>query len=493
MTITFNEIPSNLREPAAPVEIDSSQAQRGPNLLAYRALILGQRRTAVGSAVNNTLYRVTSPADVIALAGQGSLLHRQAIAWFAQNKVTETWIAVLGDDGAGVAATGTIALTGPATAEGTFPLYVGGYRVPVAVTVGMTATQLGDAIAAAITALPDLPVTAANVTGTVTFTFRHKGLTGNGYPISVSYRDDDRIPAGIVATITAMGGVVAGTTAPALATVIAAMAEQWFHVIANPYTDATNLGVIEVEMADRFQADRSMPGVAVASAIGTFGTLTTLGGARNSPHSAIFAQAGSAPVTPAFEFSAETAAIIARYGSIDPARPLQTLPYKHSLPPAKAGRFTYQERNLLLFDGIATTLVEGETPQVSRAITTYQRNPAAADDDAYLRITTMLTLLYLRYDWNTRLRKKFPRHKLADDGTKFGAGQIIMTPKQGRAEALAWYEEKIEQGLCENLEQFEADLLVERNLSDADRLDFGLAPNLINELVIMASKISFRL
>ena len=57
------------------------------------------------------------------------MLHRMAIAWFASNKSTELWLGVLADNGAGVAATGTIVVTGPATATGTIPLYLGGVLV----------------------------------------------------------------------------------------------------------------------------------------------------------------------------------------------------------------------------------------------------------------------------------------------------------------------------------------------------------------------------
>src|SRR5215831_18665526 len=118
MSISFNAIPNNIRVPFVAVEFDSSNAQQGPALLAYRGLLIGQK-LSTGTGVADSFYRVTSPDQVLTFAGAGSILHRMAIAWFASNNITETWIGVLADAGAGVAAAGSITITGPATASGT--------------------------------------------------------------------------------------------------------------------------------------------------------------------------------------------------------------------------------------------------------------------------------------------------------------------------------------------------------------------------------------
>jgi phage tail sheath gpL-like len=489
VTITFNEIPTNLRIPFVAAEFDSSLAAQGPALLAYRTLIIGQK-TSAGSAAANSLHKVTSPEDVIALAGRGSLLHRQAIAYFKSNRITETWIGVLADDGAGVDAEGTITVTGPATADGTIALWMGGQLVTVAVASGDTADDIAALIEAAIDADLDLPVTAAVAGAVVTVTFRHVGLSGNSYNMRHSYADGEELPAGVGLAFVQLA---TGTTSPALATLLAALGDQWFQVIIHPYTDATSLTALESEMADRFGPMEMIDGVLVTAASGSFSTLSTLGNTRNSKHSIIFAQPGETPITPPWEFAAEAGAILARYAAIDPARPFQTLPFAHSLPPAEVDLFTKEERNLLLYEGIATSKVEVGVVQMERAITTYQLNPAGAADPSYLDATTLFTLLYLRYSFRIRLMTRYPRHKLADDGTRFGAGQAVMTPKLGRAEALAWFDQMEELGLVENVEQFKADLVCERNAVDRNRLDYLLPPDLINSLIVQAVKFAFRL
>jgi phage tail sheath gpL-like len=490
MTIPFSSIPSNLRVPFVAVEFDSSRAQQGAAVMPYRALIIGQKRTG-GTGTINTIQKVTSADQVLTLAGRGSMLHRQARAWFANNRFTETWIGILDDAAAGVVATGTITVTGPATAAGTINLYLGGELVQVAVASGDAATAIATAIAAAITANPDLPVTAAAVSAVVTVTHRHKGEVGLDFDMRANYQDGERLPAGVTLAFVAMS---AGATNPVLTTLLAALGDNWFHVWAHGYKDTTSLTAIENEMASRFGPMRMIDGVAITSATGTQGTLTSLGNGRNSPSSTIVAQPGKNPLTPPSEFAAAVAAVVAFHGNADPARPLQTLPLAGVRAPAEGDRFTLTERNLLLLDGIATTKadVTGGV-QLERIVTTYQTNSAGADDTAYLDVTTMLTLMYLRYSFRTRVVSRYPRHKLANDGTRFGAGQAVMTPKLGKAEAIAWFRDMEELGLVEGFDQFKNDLLVERSSTDPNRLNFLLPPDLINQLVVGAANIQFRL
>src|SRR5574343_613161 len=282
MSISFNQVPSNLRVPFVTAEFDSSQAAQGPALLAYRALLIGQKLVA-GTQAADTLVKVTSADQVVTLAGRGSMLHRMALAWFASNNVTELWIGVLADNGAGVAAAGTICL------------YLGGERITVGVNAGDTVGTIATAISTAINAKTDLPVTASPSAGVVTVTFRHKGTIGNSYDMRLNYRDGEALPAGVAITIVAMAS---GETNPTLTALIAAMGDTWFHVIGHPYTDATSLTALETELASRASSMRMIDGLAITSASGSQGTLTSLGGGRNSGYSVIAAQRGPTPLTP---------------------------------------------------------------------------------------------------------------------------------------------------------------------------------------------------
>lgn len=497
--VAFNQISNTLRVPIVTAEFDSSAAQQGPALLAYRGLLIGQK-TSAGSQAPDTVVLCTSVDDVIAKAGRGSMLHREALGWFASNKSTELWIGVLADDAAGVAATGTIAVAGPATKDGTIALYFGGERITVGVHSGDAATAIATAVAAAITANPDLPVTASAASSTVTITFRHKGFVGNTYDVRHSFNAGEALPAGVTLTITAVGTATAGTTNPSLTNLIAAMADMWFHVWAHPYTDAISLTAIENELASRSGPMRMIDGIAVTSMSGALSAHTTLGTARNAPRSVIVAQPGASPLTPPMEFAAEVAALVAKYGAQDPARPFQTLALTRAIAPAETDQWSFDERDLLLHDGIATTRrIAGGGIALERIITTYQVGPSGGPDTAYLDATTPLTLMYLRFSFRARIQSRYPRHKLGNDvdsagnPIQYGSGQAIMTPSGGKAEAITWFEDMAELGLVEGIDQFKRDLVVVRNGSDPNRLDFLLPPDLVNSLIVTAAKIQFLL
>ncbi len=488
MSISFDSVPS-LRTPSVLAEFNSSQAQQGPAQLPYRALIVGQM-TGDGSAEADSLHRVTNVDQVIALAGQGSMLHRMARAWFSANRFTEAWIGVLEDAGSGTAATKTLTITGTASAQGTLSVYLGGERVRVAVAEDDTADTVGTALAAAINDLLDLPVTAGNATGVVTVTFRHKGEVGQEYDVRVNYQDGEETPEGLTVAI---ADAVSGAGNPVLDDLIEAMSagDRQFHVIAHPYTDDTSLEALEAELTDRWGPTRMIDGNAITASSLNHSDVSDLGEARNSKFNSILSTFASP--TPPMECAANFAAVVAYYGAIDPARPFQTLALRGMKAPAEADRFTLTERDQLLRSGIATSKVVGGLVQIDRAITTYQKSAGGSPDTAYLDLTTMLTLMYARYSIVNRLQNKFPRHKLASDGTRVAAGQAIVTPKIAKAECILWFRELESLGLLEGFDQFKADLVVERNESDPTRLDILLPPDLINPLIQTAISVQFRL
>lgn len=493
MTITFNHVPNTLRTPFMAVEIDNSKARRGPSALTYRGLIVGQK-TAAGTGTANTFYKVTSADEVATYGGRGSMLHRQALAYFDAKPGIETWILVLADDAGGVAASGKIVFAGTATAAGTVSFYAGAERVTVGVEIGDDAATVAAALAAEFPSSSDYPVTAAvdgSVDEEVDFTFRHKGLVGNEYDLRLNVEDGEALPAGITATITAMAS---GTTNPSLTTAIAAWGDRWFHFVTMPYTDATSLTSMENALAERFQPPLQIDGHCFTWKAASHGTLTTLGESRNSPHVSICSSPGDNGITPPMEAAANLCGIVAKYAPQDVSLPLHTLPLPWVHAPAEADLYTLEERDLLLHSGIATTVVaDGGVVQIEGLITTYQTNGVGADDDSYLYVTTKLTLQYARYAFNTKIRTKYARAKLAADGTKANSGQKVLTPKQGKAEALEWYDQMVQLGHFEEagLALFKTELVVERDISNPNRMNWLLPPDLINQFIVGAANLQF--
>ena len=481
-------IPTNLRVPGVFAEFDPSRAFQGPAILNYQGLLIGQK-LAAGTKPEAQVDKITSADQAAEYYGAGSVLHRMAIGWFASNKVTEVYAAALDDAGAGVAATGTIAISGPATADGSLIVYIQGTRIAISVSDTDTATVIGDALEAAITADTSLPVSASNSTGTVTITAKNDGETGNDIDLRINYNEGEVLPAGVSVVITPMAS---GATNPDIQDIIDILGDEWFQVICAPFTDATNLTAIETELSDRFGPIRMIDGVYFACKTGTLGQLETFGNGRNSPHVSVM-DAENVLQTP-WEQAAGYAGQVALEGQADPARPFQTLELKNILPPGRTERRTLLENNQLLYDGISTFYTDsGGKVRIQRAITMYQQNAAGAADIAYLDVTTMLTLMYLRYDFRTTIQTKYARAKLADDGTNFGPNQKVITPSIGKAEAIAKFRQWEALGLVENADQFINDLQCYRSETDPNRLVWILPPDLINQFIVGDVTIQFLL
>jgi len=102
-------------------------------------------------------------------------------------------------------------------------------------------------------------------------------------------------------------------------------------------------------------------------------------------------------------------------------------------------------------------------------------------------------LSYLRYDIRTYFAVKYPDYKVANDGTRFGAGQPVLTPKVAKAECLARFAKWEDKGLVENISQFKEDLIVERDPENTGRLNISLPTDLVNQLRQVAIQIGYRL
>ena len=247
---------------------------------------------------------------------------------------------------------------------------------------------------------------------------------------------------------------------------------------------------LEEELDTRWGPLLQVDGFAITGLRGTAGAATTYGNARNSPHSSVMDISTSPTGIPVW--AASVAGAVAASAEIDPARPLQTLQLKGVLAPPAADVRSGVEANTLLSDGIATHTVDADgTVRIQRLVTTYQ-TLLGVPDAAYMDAETPLTVSFLRADLRQTFQTKFPRFKLADDGTQADPGQPLMTPLVARSEVIAKFGEWERKALVEDAEAFEESLIVCRNANDPDRLDIGLDPDLVNALRVVAGRLRFR-
>lgn len=488
--VSFTNLPANNRVPLFYAEIDNSQASYFAR--SNRALIIAPK-LAAGTAAANVPVLCNNVGQAIQYGGRGSILARMVEFYRKNDDFGEVWVLPVADPGAGTQATKIITVAGPATAAGVIALYVAGQRLQIGVEAGDTAADIASAIAAAIQAAPDLPYSAAAVDEVCTLTAKHRGLVGNDLDVRHSHlgpSGGESLPAG-VGLVIAAGVVAAG--APDLAAAVAAMGDEEFDYIVVPWTDTASLDALKAEMNDvtgRWSPLRMVYGHVFAAKVATHSALVTLGAGRNDPHASILGMADTP--SPSYEIAAAFAARSARSLNNDPARPLQTLALVGIMAPPVDSRFTIQERNVLYFGGIAGTVVTGGEVRIDRGITSYRVNAYDQPDPSYLNITTVANIAYVVRFLRQRITQKYGRHKVANDGTPFGAGQAIVTPNIVRGELIAAYGDLMETGLVENIESFKANLIVERNANDPSRLDVLFAPDLVNELNIVALLVQFR-
>jgi len=487
MSIDFSQIPVSLLVPGVRAEIDASKASSGVALQEYRALIFAQK-VAAGSATADVPVAVPNAEEANGLFGVGSMAARMVQKFRERNPFTNLDVVPLDDEGGAVKAAGNFLFAGSATAAGTIYFYIGGERLTAGVASGDTPTVVAAAVDAAISAYEGLPISSAPTAGQVDFTALNGGVVGNGIDLRVNYNPGEALPAGITVTVTPMAS---GATNPVLAAAIAALGETQYNVVAFPYVDATSLTAIETELLDRWGAMRAIEGVAISAAVDTVGNLQTLGDSRNSQFVSILGLE-SFPGTPC-ERAAQVAGQVAFYGANDPARPFQTLGLS-GLAPAEVDRFTVQERQLLLADGVSTLVTgPGSGVQINRLVTTRTKNDGGFEDHAYRDVNDVLQLGFYRYSWTARMGTRFPRHKLAEkhSGTA-DSGQDILTPMDAKAESVAHYGLLESIGIVQDIRYFEDNSVFEISTSDPNRLDCLLAPRLTGQARVIAAKVQFR-
>lgn len=490
MTVSFGSIPSDLKVPLFYAEVDNSQANSATS--AMPRLIVGQVNDDALASEIGKLTLVSSLSLAKSIGGVGSMLAEMYDTWRMADPAGEVWCLPL--KATGTKAAGKVTVTGVATAGGQINLYVAGQRVRATIASGATAVVAAAAVAAAVNAA-GLSVSAVAAAGDVTLTCRWAGLTGNDIQLQLNSQgrvNGEITPAGLTVVITAMAG---GVGTPDLAAALAVLGDEPFEFLCGPWADATSLDAWKALMNDstgRWSWASQLYGHVYTAVRGTLGESVALGDTRNDPHVTVYGFEKSCR-DPVWRQAASFAARQAVFISSDPARPTQT-GEMNNITPAPAGeRFTITERQSLLSHGIATAYSSSGTQRIERAVTTYQKNAFGQADNSYLDSETLHQSAYIIRFLKSRITSKYGRHKLANDGTRFGAGQAIVTPAVIRAELIAGYYILEQMGIVENADAFAQYLVVERSLTDPTRVNVLYPPDLVNQLRVFALQYQFRL
>lgn len=486
-SFTFNQFPVNFYVPGVYAEYDASKLIVSSGVLPQKILVIGQM-LAAGSATADVAVRATSADDAGRLAGRGSMLHQMAIAAFALNASIPVYLLPLADDDTATASERDITIGGSPTESGTLALYVGGRRYAIAITSGETATAIGAAIAAAITADTLAYVTASAVTGVVTITARNAGLDAGVIDARHSLYSDERLPAGLTVSV---GALTAGTVNPDISLALDALGDQWFPTIAYPYTDSANFALLLAEMASRNGPIRQIEGVSFAAQRDTISNLITAVEAQNYP--ALSLLDGNNFLEPPYVAAASSAYVQAFSAQNDPGMPEQTLEMPGLTAVPEGERRTILERQQLIAAGVSTCVVDdGGTVRAERYTSTYRKNANGVDDLGQFDVIPFRLWAQTRYSLRLRFSTTYARYKLGQDGSR---GPNVMTPSLAKSECVTMYVDFMDRGWYEGgaaFEQFKATLQAEIDTDDRNRLNILFPPDFINQLRVTAALVQPR-
>lgn len=498
--IQFSQIPAGatLLVPGLFYEVDPSQAAQTDD--PGRALYVGQL-VAGGTAVAGQVYPIATMEQAKTLFGAAS----QLVAMLKAHRRTDPfgllYACGLADAGGTTKASMTITVTAAATAPGQVPLWIAGVPVPVVLAGTETVNQTAAAVAAAINAVPDLPVTAAAVNAVVTLTAVNGGTLGNDIRVSNGWlgaAGGEVQPTAFAATLSA-AALAGGATDPTVGAAFAALGDTTYDFIGMPYTDAGNLNAADAAMgltnSGRWAFNRMVYGHVFTAKRASVATAQTLGLGRNGPFVSIAAVYDTP--TPVWEWLGTALGQTAVVLRNDPARPVTglELPGVQVPPLGSTGRFSITERNTLLLSGISTIRIDPDNvARIDRWVSTYQINGLGQADQSWRGIEKHYILMRVLRRLQAAWARNFPRAKVAPDGTRVRPGANIVTPSIGKAAIVAEMRRMEENdGLLSNVDAAIPYLRLQVNGQNPDRMDIVFPPPLIGQLFTTAVLAQFRI
>ena len=431
-----------------------------------KILFTGQMLTGTATA-GALIENVVNGGAEDALFGAASMLATLIRANKVRNQQVQIDVIPLADNGSGVAATGTLAASGTATEAGVLTVIAGSernHKYSIAVASGDTATVIGDAIEAAITADTRSPVTASNTTGTVTITAANAGTYGNSIPLEIRGE-----VAGVTTTVT---GMASGATDPVLTSVFDVVAKQRYQGVVWPYpSDTTELRAF---LDPRFNADGVvLDGVGFTAINDTLGNLSSLASPLNSQSLVIFGGRQETETNYSggdiVEIPMVKAAVFAGYrglrldadgfniadlvitanGPLDsfggPAlasKPYFNTPFADLLP-IKVGRgFDNSEIETLKDDGVSLVgnNIAGNGVITGEIVTTYKTDVAGNPDITFTFLNYVDTASQAREYFYNNYRKRFAQSRLTE-------GDILKGRDMANAGVIRSYSKRLFQDL----------------------------------------------
>lgn len=481
--MSFVQIPGladNDPVPGVYTAVQYAQGQASAGTTQYSAVLIANFGGA-GSASAATIYgpdtivQLQTEQDAINLFGDGYEAHRMWRAFTAVNKTTPLYVVTVAES-SGAKATGSITITGTASAAGVVRVRVGGQVIDTGFASGDAATAIGTAVVNNVNGQTHLPVVASG-TSAVTLTSKQKGPRGNDIRFSFQVVGTG---TGVTLSSSAVSALSGGTTADDSTNALAAIANTRFYYQVSAAHDATQLAALSTQINSNAAP---IPGIrcrGVAGSIDTLAATITLATGLNQALFEMVWQQNS-DMTPA-ELAANNAAV---YSLME-----QSLGALHSLNFDGFGNDAVtgplwrvqspSDGTIVSRASIKSALLNGITPiGVSRGSSTYlvkritTRSLNGSVPDYRIRDAHKVTVCdRFADDASSEAALDFGGMTIGNDP---GKGQVppaptILTPRVFKSMLMRLIDQYDATGLLQNADQIKADMQVVREVSPSTRI-----------------------
>lgn len=459
-------------------------ATQTPNL-PQRILVLGVANDANDGTITHDVIERHNTADEVGKKyGYGSPMHLAMRILKPSSGIGVGGIPVLFSAQAptGDACVKQISVTGTATKGGSATVIIGGRNIidgdsySFNYSLSDSSTIVATAIKNAINGVKSCPYIATSTAGDVTLTAKFKGLNSD-IKVRIDFGDNANGITYATSTITASTG------APTVTTALQAIGNEWVTMVINTYSP-TSTAVL-----NEFQIFNGHPGVTSTGRYSgvimkPFIAFTGVCTSAEKSSASTYAQANDDKVTNAFAPAYGSEGICfeasANYGLIEAViaqntphldiinRKLVDMPAPDDMSIAKP---TYDERDVMVKDGLSTVVWDGGEYIIKDFVTTYH----SADDDQ--PIFRYVRDLYV--DFNMKFayfikQNKFVVGKIIvpDDGVPAsGVSQDSIMPKTWKALVMDLIEDFANRGMLVDVDFTKQSLQVEINATNPNRLD----------------------
>lgn len=386
------------------VGVRNEQRSTEPSTLPRKIALIGSFDSVVYTdIVEDKPIQVISPEQVGTKFGFGGMLHRLAYQSFKGSEGVETWVVPQKEDGADVAAVGSIEFIGVLTRFiGTVYIYIGGIPVLFSINGATSFEDIATLFASAVNGAKDLPVSAM-VDGTVltqvNLTSKTVGDWGNHITIKYDLGMYSS-PTGLAFTIVDMVG---GLGIPDIATALDGMGISGTDDANSKYwTDVSHGYGLDTKVLDSISAyvgeGDTFTGLYAKSVARPFrvlsadvqpgdaglASITQLGDDRKLDRANGAVSIPGSPNIPS-EISSYVMGIMARINNIRPEEMYVDIALSGIFSGVPLDRWsdTYDNRDLAVKSGVSPTRVSGGSLLLQNVITFYHPDDVAQDNNAY--------------------------------------------------------------------------------------------------------------